>query len=326
MAFAFHILGTSSSGNCSLLEAGGTRVMLDAGFQGPRLEASLQKLGLDLTEQVQHRALHPALPFGATRRSRDRRTQEGMDDGGQEDERAGQQEAVRRQGGGKFLPEVGGGCHAPPHRKAAWLATPTERLLRDRDVGAGATERLHEVDLGGQAIEADAGDGDLRFGAQATGCSPVAAAYKGGTDAIRPVKPVAISPSEQPGHRGLQRGFQNGRFTMAQGESDFPQRFIRGILPGNGQQIGSPLRILARGQLKGAVGLFRLVEKLRLRQPSLKRGEHRTDVREPPFHRDLVFPVELLFTRLCGGIDENVPPAPDRLSPDQFQSHQHQHS
>ena len=47
MAFAFHILGTSSSGNCSLLEAGGTRVMLDAGFQGPRLEASLQKLGIE---------------------------------------------------------------------------------------------------------------------------------------------------------------------------------------------------------------------------------------------------------------------------------------
>ncbi len=46
MSFAFHILGTSSSGNCSLLEAGGARVMLDAGFQGPRLEASLQTLGL----------------------------------------------------------------------------------------------------------------------------------------------------------------------------------------------------------------------------------------------------------------------------------------
>ncbi|MGA0134155.1 MAG: MBL fold metallo-hydrolase [Opitutales bacterium] len=46
MSFAFHILGTSSSGNCSLIEAGGTRVMLDAGFQGPRLEASLEALGL----------------------------------------------------------------------------------------------------------------------------------------------------------------------------------------------------------------------------------------------------------------------------------------
>jgi len=33
------------------------------------------------------------------------------------------------------------------------------------------------------------------FGAQATGCSPVAAAYKGGTDAIRPVRPDTIAKS-----------------------------------------------------------------------------------------------------------------------------------
>jgi threonine synthase len=33
------------------------------------------------------------------------------------------------------------------------------------------------------------------FGAQATGCSPVAAAYKGGSDAIRPVKPDTIAKS-----------------------------------------------------------------------------------------------------------------------------------
>ena len=47
MAFAFHILGTSSSGNCSILEAGRTRLMLDAGFQGPRLMASLEKVSLE---------------------------------------------------------------------------------------------------------------------------------------------------------------------------------------------------------------------------------------------------------------------------------------
>lgn len=47
MPFAFHILGTSSSGNCSILEAGGARVMLDAGFPGPRLEASLRRLGTE---------------------------------------------------------------------------------------------------------------------------------------------------------------------------------------------------------------------------------------------------------------------------------------
>ncbi|MEY2750970.1 MAG: hypothetical protein RLZZ550_941 [Verrucomicrobiota bacterium] len=47
MAFAFHILGTSSSGNCSILECDGARVMLDAGFPGPRLEASLRRLGTE---------------------------------------------------------------------------------------------------------------------------------------------------------------------------------------------------------------------------------------------------------------------------------------
>jgi phosphoribosyl 1,2-cyclic phosphodiesterase len=45
MALAFHILGTSSSGNCSILESNGLKIMLDAGFPGPRLESSLQKLG-----------------------------------------------------------------------------------------------------------------------------------------------------------------------------------------------------------------------------------------------------------------------------------------
>jgi len=33
------------------------------------------------------------------------------------------------------------------------------------------------------------------FGAQATGCSPVSTAYKGGTDAIRPVRPATIAKS-----------------------------------------------------------------------------------------------------------------------------------
>jgi len=47
MSFAFHILGTSSSGNCSVIETNGGRLMLDAGFQGPRLEAALAKLSLE---------------------------------------------------------------------------------------------------------------------------------------------------------------------------------------------------------------------------------------------------------------------------------------
>ena len=48
MAFAFHILGTSSSGNCSILQADDTRIMIDAGFPGPRLESSLTKIGIEV--------------------------------------------------------------------------------------------------------------------------------------------------------------------------------------------------------------------------------------------------------------------------------------
>lgn len=46
MALAFHILGTSSSGNCSIIDSNGLKIMLDAGFPGPRLDSSLSKLGL----------------------------------------------------------------------------------------------------------------------------------------------------------------------------------------------------------------------------------------------------------------------------------------
>ena len=45
MAFRFQILGTSSAGNCALIETGKTRILLDAGFSGRRLEALLQQIG-----------------------------------------------------------------------------------------------------------------------------------------------------------------------------------------------------------------------------------------------------------------------------------------
>jgi phosphoribosyl 1,2-cyclic phosphodiesterase len=39
------ILGTSSSGNCALIETRRTRILLDAGFSGRRLEAMLKQIG-----------------------------------------------------------------------------------------------------------------------------------------------------------------------------------------------------------------------------------------------------------------------------------------
>ena len=45
MGFRIQILGTSSSGNCALIETRRTRILLDAGFSGRRLEALLKQAG-----------------------------------------------------------------------------------------------------------------------------------------------------------------------------------------------------------------------------------------------------------------------------------------
>ena len=45
MGFRVQVLGTSSSGNCALIESRGARVLLDAGFSGRRLEGMLKEVG-----------------------------------------------------------------------------------------------------------------------------------------------------------------------------------------------------------------------------------------------------------------------------------------
>lgn len=47
VAFSFHVLGTSSSGNCSVLRAGGRTFLVDVGFAWPRLSAGLAALGIE---------------------------------------------------------------------------------------------------------------------------------------------------------------------------------------------------------------------------------------------------------------------------------------
>lgn len=47
MAFSYHVLGTSSSGNCSVLRAGGRTFLIDVGFAWPRLSAGLTALGIE---------------------------------------------------------------------------------------------------------------------------------------------------------------------------------------------------------------------------------------------------------------------------------------
>lgn len=48
MDFKFHILGSSSSGNCALLVTPHARVLIDAGFSGKRIDAALRAVGESL--------------------------------------------------------------------------------------------------------------------------------------------------------------------------------------------------------------------------------------------------------------------------------------
>ena len=54
MAIRFQILGSSSSGNCALIETEQTRILLDAGFSGRRIEQMLEEIGkpIDTVEAV----------------------------------------------------------------------------------------------------------------------------------------------------------------------------------------------------------------------------------------------------------------------------------
>ncbi len=50
MAVRLKILGSSSSGNCALLDTGETRLLIDAGLTGRKIEAALKPLGLTLND------------------------------------------------------------------------------------------------------------------------------------------------------------------------------------------------------------------------------------------------------------------------------------
>lgn len=50
MAYRLTLLGSSSSGNCALLETAGTRVLIDAGFSGRQIVQRLGALGLGLKD------------------------------------------------------------------------------------------------------------------------------------------------------------------------------------------------------------------------------------------------------------------------------------
>lgn len=50
MAFNFQILGSSSAGNCSFLSTPQTKILIDVGFTGKRIEELLKSIGQDIEE------------------------------------------------------------------------------------------------------------------------------------------------------------------------------------------------------------------------------------------------------------------------------------
>jgi len=47
MTGRFHVLGSSSAGNCAFLDTGSTRLLIDAGFSGRRTVAMLREIGVE---------------------------------------------------------------------------------------------------------------------------------------------------------------------------------------------------------------------------------------------------------------------------------------
>lgn len=110
---------------------------------------------------------------------------------------------------------------------------------------------------------------------------------------------------EEAGDGGAEGGLEDGSLAVGDGDGDFSQGFVRGALAGDGGEVGGSVGILTEAELEGAAGFFALVEELGLELAALEDGEDGAEVGEAPFHGDFVFPVELLFAGLVGGIEED---------------------
>jgi len=113
------------------------------------------------------------------------------------------------------------------------------------------------------------------------------------------------SPADDAADGNAQRSLEDGSLGMGDGEGYFAQGFVGGILARHTHGIGSAYRIVAEGQLEGAVGFVSLVEEFGLGLTALQGGEHGTNIGESPLHGDFVVPVELFVAVLSGGIDED---------------------
>lgn len=114
-----------------------------------------------------------------------------------------------------------------------------------------------------------------------------------------------LSPFEQAGDGGAEGGFEDGGLAVREGDDDFAEGFVRGVLAGNVEEPGGAVGIGAGAQIEGAGGFFRLVEELGLGHAALEGGEDVAEIGEAPFHGDFVFPIELALAGLGGGIEED---------------------
>ena len=91
---------------------------------------------------------------------------------------------------------------------------------------------------------------------------------------------------------------------MGEGDGDLAHGFVGGDLARHAEEVVRTTGVVADAELEGAVGFFRLMEKLCLGLAALQGGKALADVAKVPLDGDLVFPVELFLARLIGGIDK----------------------
>ena len=92
---------------------------------------------------------------------------------------------------------------------------------------------------------------------------------------------------------------------MSHRDGNFAEGFIGDFLAGNVEHVRGAVGLVAEGEFEAAGGFFGFVEKLGFGGAVLQESKDGSDVGEPPFHNDLVFPIELLFAALRSGIDEH---------------------
>ncbi len=113
------------------------------------------------------------------------------------------------------------------------------------------------------------------------------------------------SPTDDAAGGDAERDFQDGSFRVGHGDRDFAEGFIGDFLAGNGEHVGSAVRIVAEDELEGAGGFFGFVKQLGFGGTVLQKGEDGANIGQAPFHDDFVFPIKLLLAALRSSIEKD---------------------